>query len=50
MTKRYTDETEDNEAQGEEDLDKQWESQNDSPIAGKISGSMEELRECKVRK
>ncbi len=41
--KDYTGKTLDDEAQDEEEVGDQWSSENQSPIAGKISGSMEEL-------
>jgi hypothetical protein len=41
--KGYTGETLDDEAQDEEEVGDQWSGENRSPIAGKMSGSMEEL-------
>ena len=40
--KSYSEETKE-EAQTQEDADEGWESQNQSPLAGRISGTMEEL-------
>ncbi len=41
--KGHTGDTSDDEAQDEEEAGDQWSSENQSPIAGKMSGSMEEL-------